>query len=177
MNYIKEKTLELVNTAELTKFIALAGAAIVLPFFIHLQWLTGPIVNAILIICLFLIGVRAALFLAAIPSLMALVGGLLPAVLAPVVPFIMISNMVFILTIDFIYGRARNEKNGYWAGVIIGALLKFSFLFISVNSISKLLIKQELILKVAQMMSWPQFATATLGGIIAWVFLKRLKRI
>jgi hypothetical protein len=30
---------------------------------------------------------------------------------------------------------------------------------------------------VAQMMSWPQFATAITGGLIAWAVLKWLKRI
>lgn len=177
MDYINEKTLEQVNTAELTKFIALAGMAVVLPFFIHIQWLTGPIVNAILVICLFLIGIRSALILCVVPSLMALAGGLLPAVLAPVVPFIMISNMIFILTIEYIYSRSINANKGYWLGLVVGAFLKFIFLFFSVNFISKLLIKQELIAKVAQMMSWPQFATAVIGGMIAWIVLKWLRRI
>jgi len=177
MYYLKEKTLEQVNVTAIAQFFALAMAAVVLPFFIHLQWVTGPIVNAILIIALFLIGVRSALVLAVMPSMMALAGGLLPAILAPAVPFIMISNMLFVLVIDFIYSRTKNEKSGYWAGVVAGALLKFSFLFLSVNFITKLLIKKELVFKVVQMMSWPQLATAVMGGIIAWAVLRGLKRI
>lgn len=177
MEYLKEKILEGVNVRTMAQFLILASLAILLPFFVHLQWLTGPIVNAILIISLFLIGIRSAMVLAVIPSLMALAGGLLPAVLAPAVPFIMISNMIFVLAIDFIYSRSVNTNKGYWVGVVIGSLLKFSFLFLSVNFIAKLLIKQELVFKVAQMMSWPQLATALLGGVMAWAVLKGLKRV
>jgi len=176
MEIIKEETLEKINVGSLTQFIGLAGLAAALPFFIHLQWLTGPIINAILILVLFLVGVRSALVVALIPSLMALSGGLLPAVLAPVVPFIMISNAIFVLSIDRIYDWSKNMNRGYWLGVIAGASLKFIFLYFSVSLISRLLIKQELAVKVAQMMSWPQLATAILGGVIAFAVLKWLKR-
>ena len=165
-----------VNVRALTQFVGLAGIALFLPFFIHLQWLTGPIVNAILILILFLVGIRSAMVVALAPSLMALSGGLLPAILAPTVPFIMIGNVIFVLSIDRIYDWSKNMNRGYWLGILAGAFLKFVFLYFSVNWITKLLIKQDLAVKVTQMMSWPQFATAVMGGMIAWVILKWLKR-
>lgn len=174
---IKELVMEQINIRVLLKFIVLAGIALFLPFFIHLQWITGPVINAILILILFLVGIRSALVVALVPSLMALAGGLLPAVLAPAVPFIMISNVIFILSIDWFYKNAKDIVRGYWLGVLIGSILKFIFLFFSVNFITKLLIKQELAIKVIQMMSWPQLATAFLGGMIAWIILKWLKRL
>ncbi len=177
MQYIKEQIFEKVNISSMATFLGLAGVAMVLPFFIHLQWISGPIVNAILILILFLVGVRSALVICLVPSLMALSGGLLPAVLAPVVPFVMISNVIFVLTIDWIYKNNKDAIRGYGLGILAGATLKFIFLFFSVNFISKLLIKQELVAKVAQMMSWPQFATAVLGGLIAFIFLKWLRRM
>ncbi len=176
LNNIKEEILEKVNVQSLTRFIGLAGVAMFLPFFIHLQWITGPVINAILILILFLVGVRSALVAALVPSLMALSGGLLPAILAPAVPFIMIGNVIFILTIDWFYNRTKDDSKGFWLGVISGAALKFSFLFLSVSFIGRLLIKQETASKVAEMMSWPQFATAVMGGMIAWALLKWLKR-
>lgn len=177
MIYVKEEALDRVNAASIAKFLILAGAATMIPFYIHLQWLTGPLVNALLIIILFVVGVRSALVVCLIPSLMALSGGLLPAVLAPVVPYIMISNVILVLSVEFFHKNIKDDIKGYWLGVFSGALLKFLFLFGSVNIISKLLIKQELAVKVAQMMSWPQFATALAGGVIAFVFLKWIKRI
>lgn len=172
----KEQILSCVNVKALVQFTGLAGIAMFLPFFIHLQFITGPIVNAILILALFLSGVRSALILALVPSLMALAGGLLPAILAPAVPFIMIGNAIFVFTIDYFY-RLRMNVSGYWSGVLIGAILKFSFLHLSVGWITKLLLKQELAAAVAKLMSWPQFATALAGGMIAFAVLKWLKRI
>jgi len=176
MLYTKQQTMARFDVWAMTQFLGLASVAALLPFFIHLQWVTGPIINAILVLTLFLVGIRSALVVCLIPSLMALSGGLLPAILAPVVPFIMISNVIFVLGIDWLYQSNKSENKGYWLGIIVGAGLKFVFLLASVNFIGKLLIKQELIVKVAQMMSWPQFATAVTGGLIAWAILKWLKR-
>lgn len=177
MQYLKEQTMARVNIRAIAQFLSLAGVATILPFFLHLQWVTGPIVNAILIIALFLVGIRSAVVICLLPSLMALSGGLLPAILAPVVPFIMIGNVILVLSIDWVYNNFKDVVRGYWLGVVVGAGLKFIFLFASVHFISRLLIKQELAIKVAQMMSWPQFATAVIGGMIAWILLKWLKRI
>lgn len=175
MSYSKELTV--INTRKAAQFLAISGIAVFMPFFIHLQWITGPLVNALLIIVLFLVGVRSALLLCLIPSLMALAGGLLPPILAPVVPFIMISNVLYVLFIEWIYSLYKDDVKGYWAGVAVGATIKFLFLYFSVTLIGSLLIKQELTLKVAQMMNWTQLATALSGGMIAWVVLRWLKRL
>lgn len=175
--FINEKAAVGINAKALSQFIALAGAASILPFFIHLQWITGPIVNAILILALFLIGLRSALLLCVIPSLMALAGGLLPAVLSPAIPFIVIGNVVFVLSIHYLYENFKNEKTGYWLGVFLGSVFKFAFLFLSVYFIIPLFLNGGILLKLAQMMSWPQFFTAMTGGMIAWIFLVFLKRI
>lgn len=177
MPYTTEQTAEKINMRAVAQFLGLASLATMLPFFIHLQWITGPLVNAILIVVLFLIGLRGAVIVALVPSLMALSSGLLPAVLAPVVPFIMISNLILIFSLDWIYQRNKNVKFGYWLGLIAGASAKFLFLLASVSWITRLLLKQELAVKVGQMMSWPQLATALAGGVIAWAVLKWLKRI
>ncbi len=177
MALVKEQAAVKVNIRAIAKFLALASIATVVPFYIHFQWITGPLVNAILIIVLFLLGIRSALVLCFVPSLMALIGGLLPVVLAPVVPFIMLGNVILILSIEWVYNNIRNQYRGYWLGLALGASLKFLFLFLSVNIVSRLLIKKELAVAVARMMSWPQLATALTGGLIAWVILRKLKRI
>ena len=53
---VKEKVMAQVNTRAIAQFLGLASVATILLFFIHLQWITGPLVNAILIILLFLVG-------------------------------------------------------------------------------------------------------------------------
>ncbi len=63
-----EQTLEKINTGSMATFLLLFGLAALLPFFIHIQWLTGPIMNAIFIIVLFLSGLRSAIIVAFVPS-------------------------------------------------------------------------------------------------------------
>ena len=176
MKYSNETAGVFINSRTISQFLSLAGIAIILPFFIHSQWFAGPIINAVLIITLFMVGVRSAFVLCLVPSMMALSGGLLPAILAPVVPFIMIGNVILVLSVDWFYNNFKNSSHGYWAGVFVGAILKFVFLYFSVGFIGNLLIKQELAVKIARMMSWPQLATALAGGIMAWIVLKWLKR-
>ncbi|NTW22674.1 hypothetical protein HGA34_04020 [Candidatus Falkowbacteria bacterium] len=173
----EEEELEKVDTKTITWFLGLSATAMTVPLIVHLQPISGPIINAILILILFIVGIRSALVVALIPSMMALAGGLLPAILAPAVPFIMLSNVIFIITVDWFYNTIVEPQRAYWTGVLVGAGLKFAFLLISVRFVTGLLLKQELAPKVAQIMSWPQFVTAVIGGAIAWAILKWLKRI
>ncbi|MDD5527576.1 MAG: hypothetical protein PHO56_01195 [Patescibacteria group bacterium] len=177
MNYIQEQAAVKVDVAAIAQFLSLAAVATFLPFLIHIQWITGPIINALLILILFIAGIRAALLMSLVPSVMALAGGLLPAVLAPVVPFIMIGNVIFILSIDYFYRAAQKQLNGYWIGVAVGAALKYLFIWFNANLMISLILKKDLASAVIQIVSWPQFATALAGGAIAWAILKWLKRI
>jgi len=177
MDELKVKIRTLVDARSISIFLGLAGATMLVPFFIHLQWLTGPFVNAMLIVTLFILGIRSALLLCLIPSLMALSGGLIPAFLAPTVPFIMLSNVIYVLCIDWIYNNSKNSNSGCWWGILAGSSAKFLFLLFSMNFIARIMTKSEWTVKVAQMFSWPQFATAIAGGAIAWMILKWLKRI
>lgn len=177
MSYVQEQAAVKVDAAALANFIGLAAVVTFLPFLIHLQWITGPIVNALLILILFIVGIRSALFMCLVPSLMALAGGLLPIPLAPIVPFIMIGNVIFILSVDYSYRTAKKQFNGYWIGVIAGSALKYLFIWFSANLMIWLILKGQLAAAVVKMVSWPQFATALAGGVIAWGILKWLKRI
>ncbi len=173
---IREQILDKIKTKELSQFVVLSSVAMLVPFYIHTQWLTGSLVNAILIITLFLVGIRGALVLCMVPSMMALSGGLLPAVLAPIIPFIMFSNAILILTIDYSYNNIQNKFNGFWIGAVTGSVLKFGFLYFSINIVSSLILKQELASKVTQIFSSAQLMTALVGSVFAFLFLKLVKK-
>jgi len=146
-------------------FVLLLGVATIAPLF-HFQPVTGPIVNATLFIAATLLGVQNAIFIGLLPSTIALSAGLLPPVLAPMVPFIMLGNTILIVAFNYL------RKKNYWLGVISASVLKFLFLFGASSIVINLLLKREVATKVAVMMSWPQLATALTGGIIAYLFLK-----
>jgi len=155
---------------ELIAFLFLTGIVTIAPLF-HSQPITGPIVNAILFIAVSLLGVEYAFLVGLIPSVIALSTGLLPVILAPMIPFIMLSNAILIIT--FAYLKNKN----YWLGVIVASVLKFLFLFTTSSVVINLLLKKEIAIKVASMMSWSQLATALAGGVIAYIFLSNLKKI
>jgi hypothetical protein len=175
--YQQEKVLTGVNVRTLSRFLVFGGLATMLPFFIHIQWVTGPLVNALLIITLFLVGFRYALLLCFIPSLMALAGGLIPLPLAPVIPFIMASNAILVLFVDRLYSANRDNQRGYWIGIAVGAAMKYAFLALSLAALSQLLAKSPVVVRAAALFSWPQLVTALAGGLIAWTVLKWLKRL
>ena len=153
------------------EFVLLLGIAIAAPIIpSHNQFITGPIVNATLIIAVASLGMRDALLIGLIPSSIALAVGLLPPVLAPMVPFIIVGNAI--LVIIFGYLRRRN----YWLGLVTGSVLKFAFLFGTSTVVISLLLDQNLASSVAAMMSWPQLVTALAGGALAYGFLRAIKK-
>jgi len=165
----KVETLTITKEAVLT-FAALLGIATAAPL-IGNQFITGSIVNATLLIAVALLGMRDGILIGLIPSSIALATGLLPAVLAPQIPFIILGNAILVVT----FGYLRHIN--YWLGVVSGSVLKFAFLFGTSSIVANLLINEQLAGKVAVMMSWPQLVTALAGGLLAYGFLRGTRKL
>lgn len=144
-----------------------------IPAFVHQQLLVGPIVNALLILSFLRLGKSRAFFLALIPSTVALSRGLLPLTLAPMVPFIMISNCLYIE----IFARFQNAKqtNNFWA-ILLASVAKATFLFVIAKLLMEKILVAGLASRIAMMMSWPQLSTALLGGVMALMIDQVLKK-
>ena len=156
---------ELLLTKKMTIFAVLLLVTTLAPI-LKQQMITGPIVNACLFASVILLGVRAAILIGFLPSLFALSFGLLSPLMIPLIPFIIVSNIILVL----IFGALR--KINYWLGAISASFIKFIFLFTTSSVIISLFIKGIAAPKVAQMMSWPQLVTAIAGAIFAYLFLK-----
>jgi hypothetical protein len=169
MNNEQVLTMNRGNIIASTKFIALIGIATIVPLF-HQQMITGPIVNATLFVATIILGTQMGILVGLIPSVIALSVGTLPAPLAPMVPYIMISNAILILT----FGYLKNKN--YWLAIIAASFLKFLFLFSTSSVVIGLLMKKELTESVAIMMSWPQLLTALAGGFLASLFFGYYKK-
>lgn len=176
MNYLREMALERVNAKELMLVIALGALASFLPFFIHIQWLVGPLVNAILIIVLFLSGLRLAIIVSAVPSFMALAGGLLPLFLFPAIPLIIASNIIFISIIYYQYYNSNN-RDAYWQASFFGSFVKFIFLFLSAKLLALFVSNQQMADVLSVVFGWSQLVSALAGSVIAFLVLRWLKRI
>jgi riboflavin transporter len=126
----------------------------------HSQWITGPIVNAILLLTTVIAGPAAAMVIGSFPGILALSRGLLPLPLAPLVPCIILANALYILS--FYYIRSW----GLIIAVIAASLVKSIFLYIMTFYFMPM-INITLNKGLSIMMSWPQLITALAGGFIA----------
>ncbi len=165
MDDVRDKELIKTPSKSTTALLLAIVLATLLPL-LQMQFLVGPMVNAILFIVTVLLGPKKAYWVALIPSPIALAVGQLPFILLPMLPFIMLGNclMVFVFSKFF--------KKNYWSGVALGSGAKFLLLFgVSQLFIATTVIKSGFASSVALMMSWPQLVTALAGGVIAWVIL------
>lgn len=167
-----ERTLQrshlLLDTARLVGLMAMALliSGLGLP-----QWLTGPLVNALLLLAVEWVGVSQAILIGMVTPMGAAVSGVLPLPLLAMIPFIAVGNA----TLVSVYGalRARNR----WLALGVAAVLKTAVLAITVT----VLVARPLSIVIAgdaqalalplpmvEMMRWPQLATALAGGVIAF---------
>lgn len=142
------------SRAIIETFIATVIAVVVPALLAHTpqnQFIVGPIVNAVLFWVAWRIGITNALFIAVIPSLVALFRGMLPLAAAPIIPFIILGNCAMILAFTL-------SKSRFWLRVVVGSVLKTLVIFLP----AWLLL--NLSSTVLFMMSWPQLVTAVAGG-------------
>ena len=153
---------------ELTLTAILVGGATLAPL-LHSQLVTGTIVNAILFITAAKLGFRFAAAIAVFPSLIALGVGTLPAALAAMVPFIILSNLALAAVFMVIL------KYNYWLAVAGASLTKFGILAASATVILGAVTHGQISLALSSMMGWPQLITALLGGIAAYSLFRQKK--
>ena len=167
MENTKVQVLEKVDIKTIACFVGLMAVAIVLPRFIHNQFVTGPIVNATLFLGAYYLGSGPAILVGLVPSVTALSAGLLPLPLAPMVPFIMISNAILIASFNWL------KKFNFGSATIVASLAKYLFLYVTASFVISKLMPQTLASKASLiMMAWPQIVTALVGGLIAFGIIK-----
>jgi len=159
-----------IEWVSLLKLVALMGAGLLISNLGMPQWITGPLVNSLLILTVLWLGVSQAIFVGMVTPLGAVISGVLPLPLLVMIPFIAMSNAILVS----VFGNLRHTNQ--WAALAVGAVAKAAFLFIAVT----VLVAHPLSLVIAgqgqavvvpasivNMMSWPQLLTALTGGMIA----------
>lgn len=169
-DHIAELSLSQAQVKLLT-FTTLLGASLLVPAVIHNQLITGPIVNALLFLSASLLGSEQAILIGLIPSTAAVSRGLLPLAMAPMMPFIMLSNTILIS----IFSRLRTTHP--WLGIIAGSAAKAGFLSLIAYLVMPDLVPSAVAGKLQAGMSWVQLMTALAGGglyrLVIQVGLKR----
>jgi hypothetical protein len=146
------------------------------------QPITGPIVNLMLILTTLILNWFGGIILGCFTPVVAVLRGQLPAILIPMVPFIILGNAILVSTFSLV--RACSAKRGasplsaaYWTGIVIAAALKCSFLYVAARLILPVIVGRELPAQYLAMMAAPQFFTALLGGSLALLAYRMLPTI
>lgn len=121
---------------------------------------TGPAVNLFLALAAIWIGMGSGVIIGLLTPWAALLLGILPAPLAPAIPFIMAGNAVYALSIGLL-NRVLPVKAGGFVGVAVGSAVKF---FVIAGAATYILTLPP---PVTGALLLPQFYSALLGGIPA----------
>lgn len=164
------KILALVQRKNYLLNIFLISILFFVPALVTEQAIVGPIVNASLILSLIFLGQSQAFVLAMLPSTVALSSGLLPLAMAPMIPFIILSNIIYLKTFAFL-----DEKKSGVVVVLAAAFLKSLFLSVVVRTIMLNLLSPVMTDNLINMMTWPQLWTAVVGGFLAMAIKKHVR--
>lgn len=140
------------------------------------QFFVGPAVNAILILTVAICGGIYGVLVGSLTPILAWLTGQLPSALGPFIPFIIIGNMLFVLSFAFI---SKRGKYGKYIGIIIGAFIKYMFLSLSASKLIPLLklnIPEKMAAMLVISMGIPQLITALIGGAFALILIEILRK-
>lgn len=147
------------------------------------QFVTGSVVNLILLVSAFMIGIYGGLTIAILSPMLAFLAGIGPAFIQ-IIPFIAVGNAIFV-AIAWLIGKksihAFNGKNASLStvGLIAASVSKFLFLWLGLVVIALPLIpgiKEKQIAVISASFSWPQLVTALIGSILAMIIVPQLKK-
>ena len=127
------------------------------------SFIVGPLVNMCLLIATVTAGLAGGITIAILVPFTSLISNHLAiaTALLPFAPVIAISNVIFIMVFYFLY-----NKNKY-VGVVIAAVLKFGFLFVSIRVFLNIFDFPKFSVMLVTLFSYPQLITALIGGFVA----------
>jgi hypothetical protein len=147
------------------------------------QFVTGSIVNLILLVSVFIIGIYGGLTIAVLSPVLAFLSGIGPAFIQ-IIPFIAIGNVLFVtiawlIAKNFIGNLSTKGIMISSIGLIAASASKFLFLWIGVVMVALPLIpgiKEKQIAIISASFSWPQLITALIGSMLAMMIIPPLKK-
>jgi hypothetical protein len=147
------------------------------------QFVTGSLVNLILLVSVFIIGIYGGITIAVISPLLAFLAGIGPAFIQ-IIPFIAIGNALFVtfawlIAKNFIAKLNIKDIMITSIGLISASVIKFLFLWIGLVMIALPLIpgiKEKQMAVIGASFSWPQLITALIGSILAMMIVPHLKK-
>ena len=141
-------------------------------------FVTGSIVNLLLISSVMTSGIASGLSVAAASPVMAKLLGIGP--LWSIIPFIVVGNITLVLLWHFIGNRKMKRKHAaYIVALICAAVSKYLVLYVGIVRIAIpvfLGLPERQAAVISAMFSIPQLVTALVGGTLAVALLPSLKK-
>lgn len=171
-----------ITTKQLTQTAFLLAVCIVSQFFKNSSvYITGPIINAALILEVLMVGLAGGVILSIITPITAffITGSPIMAAIPSILPMIMIGNMILVFFVWIFYYKVHFSYH-FYAGMAIGSITKAIFMGITIALIllpifgSNFPAPQLAIIKFTFSVS--QLITACIGSIYAaviWIPLKK----
>lgn len=173
---------------KVSKTKAIAYAAILLAvcicsqFFKNLSvYITGPIINACLIVCVMTAGLGYAIALSVITPVTSFIitGSPIMAAIPLIIPCVMLGNAVLVVSVALLKNKP-NSKIGFPISMAVGAILKGLFMGLV---IAAWVVPSFIPEKMAAMQktiqatfSTTQLITAALGGVVAFLVYLPIKK-
>lgn len=132
----------------------------------HYQPLSGTLVNTILFLAVLTLGLREAIVVSFLPSIIAYSVGLLPKPFLVIIPVIILSNIILVSVFD------RMNKRSYFYGVVLASVIKFMVIFSASYLVAEIVLPAAMLPKIIAMFGWMQIFTAFMGGLIAYLLGK-----
>ncbi len=170
------------NTKALVQAAILLAICILSQFFKNLSvYVTGPIINACLIICVFTAGLGYAILVSVVTPITSFIitGSPIMAAIPLIIPCVMVGNVILVLCVAFLKNKP-NGKIGRSLSMIVGSILKALFMGVVISLIiipTLLPADKAPMMKVFQTtFSVTQLITALIGSAFAYVILIPLKK-
>lgn len=142
------------------------------------QFVTGSIVNLVLIISVMTCGLTSGLSVAVVSPVLAKLFGIGP--LWEIIPFIILGNIVLVALWYFIGNREIINKNvSRIIVLVVAAICKFGVLYLGIVKIAIpffLNLPEKQVTVISAMFSFPQLITASIGGAVAFLILPVIKK-
>ncbi|ACB86263.1 hypothetical protein [Natranaerobius thermophilus] len=153
-----------VSVSMLTKTALFLGITLAFQMLALPQYLTGPAINAMLLISTIILGYKSAMVIGALTPVIAFVRGILAPPLGPAIPFIVLGNWLYVILFNYL------SKINNILAIAVASIAKFAALAIAVRLVI------EVPPQVAQMLQFPQLITALVGGFIALILSPYLRK-
>jgi len=165
MELLQKENIKQILLSEKLQLLVVYILAFTVPFiFKQPQLLIGSIINFILIFSISKFGLKKIIPVLFLPSLASFLNGVLFGVFTPyllyLMPFIVLSNLILVLTIKYVKMKYLN--------VVIATLLKTCFLFSAAYILFSTIHLPEIFLTT---MGLIQLYTALIGGALASLFI------